>query len=45
MKVDEDSARQIKRESIRLGEKLNPTPNDVVPIPAEDANDGNEFFN
>ncbi|KAJ5084656.1 hypothetical protein NUU61_009235 [Penicillium alfredii] len=35
MGVADDSARQILRESIDLGEKLNPTLDDVVPLPAE----------
>ncbi|KAH1649199.1 hypothetical protein KXX16_008148 [Aspergillus fumigatus] len=38
MGVDVDSARQILRESIEIGEKLNFAPNDVVPIPAESEN-------
>lgn len=33
MGVNDESARQILRDSISLGEKLNPTLNDVVPIP------------
>ncbi|KAJ6122704.1 hypothetical protein N7512_005169 [Penicillium capsulatum] len=33
MNVDDDAARQILRESIKLGEKVNPAPDDVVPIP------------
>ncbi|GIC94133.1 RTC4 family protein [Aspergillus udagawae] len=37
MGVDVDSARQILRESIEIGEKLNFAPNDVVPIPEENA--------
>ncbi|KAL4922742.1 RTC4-like domain-containing protein [Aspergillus aurantiobrunneus] len=35
MGVDDDSARQIMRESIDLGEKLNPAPNDIVPVTKE----------
>ncbi|KAL4780884.1 RTC4-like domain-containing protein [Aspergillus varians] len=35
MNVDDDSARQIMRESIDIGEKLNPTPNDAVPATEE----------
>lgn len=31
MGVDDASARNIMRESINLGEKMNPAPNDVVP--------------
>ncbi|RHZ66391.1 RTC4 family protein [Aspergillus thermomutatus] len=38
MGVDVDSARQILRESIEIGEKLNFAPNDVVPIPVEPEN-------
>ncbi|RHZ63393.1 hypothetical protein CDV55_105880 [Aspergillus turcosus] len=38
MGVDVDSARQILRESIEIGEKLNFAPNDVVPIPVESEN-------
>jgi hypothetical protein len=38
MAVDVDSARQILRESIEIGEKLNFAPNDVVPIPVESEN-------
>jgi hypothetical protein len=36
MGVDDDSARQIMRESIDLGQKLNPALDDEVPVPAED---------
>lgn len=32
MNVDDDGARQIMRESIDIGEKMNPAPNDVVPV-------------
>lgn len=35
MNVDDDAARQILRESIKLGQKVNPAPDDVVPIPEE----------
>ncbi|KAJ5157197.1 uncharacterized protein N7482_008297 [Penicillium canariense] len=35
MGVSDDTARQILRESIALGEKLNPALDDVVPIPDE----------
>lgn len=37
MGVDDDAARQILRESIGLGEKVNPAPDDVVPIPDAEA--------
>lgn len=37
MGVDNDAARQILRESIKLGEKINPAPDDVVPIAEADA--------
>lgn len=33
MNVDDEGARQIMRESIDIGEKMNPAPNDVVPVP------------
>lgn len=33
MKVDEESARQILRDSIDIGHRLNPAMDDVVPIP------------
>lgn len=36
MGVNDDSARQILRESIDIGEKVNFALNDVVPIPVED---------
>lgn len=32
MGVDDQEARQILRESIEIGEKLNPAPNDVIPV-------------
>lgn len=35
MNVDDETARQIMRESIDIGEKMNPAPNDVVPMPEE----------
>jgi hypothetical protein len=35
MGVDDDAARQILRESISLGEKLNPALDDEVPIPED----------
>ncbi|KAE8151883.1 RTC4-like domain-containing protein [Aspergillus avenaceus] len=35
MAVSDDVARQILRESIDIGEKLNPAQNDVVPIPED----------
>lgn len=35
MDVDDDSARQIMRESVDIGEKLNPAPNDTVPVTEE----------
>lgn len=38
MNVDDESARQILRESIGIGEKLNAQQNDTVPIP-KDAED------
>lgn len=37
MDVDDDSARQIMRESIDIGEKLNAAPNDTVPVTEETA--------
>lgn len=36
MGVDADSARQILRDSIDLGQKLNPALDDEVPIPPEE---------
>jgi len=36
MNVSDEEARQILRESIDIGEKLNAAPNDVVPIPPEE---------
>lgn len=36
MGVDDESARQILRESIDIGEKVNPAIDDEVPIPIED---------
>lgn len=35
MGVSDDAARQILRESIHIGHKLNPAVNDVVPIPED----------
>lgn len=35
MGVDDDSARQILRDSIAIGQKLNPALDDVVPIEEE----------
>lgn len=35
MGVDDDSARQILRDSIEIGQRLNPALDDVVPIPEE----------
>lgn len=35
MKVDDESARQILRDSVDVGQKLNPALDDVVPIPEE----------
>lgn len=35
LSVDDESARQILRDSIGVGEKLNAQQNDVVPIPKE----------
>ncbi|KAL4939859.1 RTC4-like domain-containing protein [Aspergillus oleicola] len=35
MAVDDDAARQIMRESIELGQKVNPAENDVVPVHEE----------
>lgn len=37
MGVGDDTARQIMRDSINIGEALNADPNDVVPVPAEEA--------
>ncbi len=37
MNVDDESARQIMRESVDIGEKLNPAPNDTVPVTEETA--------
>ncbi|CAG8262812.1 unnamed protein product [Penicillium salamii] len=34
MGVDDEEARQIMRESMDIGQKLNPEANDVVPVPA-----------
>jgi len=36
MGVDDESARQILRDSIDIGEKVNPAMDDEVPIPIED---------
>jgi hypothetical protein len=36
MRVDDDAARKILRDSIDLGQKLNPALDDEVPVPAED---------
>ena len=33
MRVSDDAARQILRESIGLGEKMNPATDDDIPIP------------
>lgn len=33
MNVSDEEARQILRESMDIGEKLNSAPNDVVPVP------------
>lgn len=35
MGVNEETARQILRETIDLGEKVNPALNDKVPVPEE----------
>ncbi|KAL4871622.1 RTC4-like domain-containing protein [Aspergillus spectabilis] len=46
MDVDDHSARQIMRESVLLGEKLNPAPNDSVPITKEmNLNNADGFLN
>jgi hypothetical protein len=42
MGVDDASARNIMRESINLGEKMNPAPNDIVPAME---NEGTGLFN
>jgi hypothetical protein len=34
MNVDDENARQIMRDSMEIGERLNPELNDVVPVPA-----------
>lgn len=39
MDVCDETARQIMRESIDIGEKVNPAPNDVVPMPEEGVGD------
>ncbi|KAL4929463.1 RTC4 family protein, partial [Aspergillus undulatus] len=45
MDVDDDNARQIMRESIQLGQKVNPAENDVVPVVEEkDQDSESEFF-
>lgn len=36
MGVDDDAARQILRESIHIGQKINPALNDEVPVPVVD---------
>ncbi|KAL2004248.1 hypothetical protein VTN02DRAFT_4763 [Thermoascus thermophilus] len=38
MNVSDNEARQILRESIDIGEKVNCAPNDVVPVPPEEEN-------
>lgn len=38
MNVSDNEARQILRESIDIGEKVNYAPNDVVPVPPEEEN-------
>ncbi|KAL5046266.1 hypothetical protein BDW71DRAFT_182483 [Aspergillus fruticulosus] len=43
MGVDDASARKIMRDSIDVGEKMNPAPNDVVPV--EEENEGNGLLN
>ncbi|KAL4975100.1 RTC4-like domain-containing protein [Aspergillus desertorum] len=40
MGVDDVSARKIMRDSIDIGEKMNPAPNDVVPVEDETQGDG-----
>lgn len=35
MDVDDEGARQIMRESMDIGQKMNPEANDVVPVPAD----------
>lgn len=35
MDVSDDAARQILRESMQLGQKLNPAADDVVPVPVD----------
>ncbi|KAL5339333.1 RTC4-like domain-containing protein [Aspergillus crustosus] len=42
MNVDDDTARQIMRESSFVGEILNPAPNDRVPINAKETNSDSE---
>lgn len=39
MDISDDAARQILRESIQLGQKLNPAADDVVPIPVDSENE------
>lgn len=36
MKVNEEDARQIVRESMAIGEQLNPAEDDVIPIPEDE---------
>ncbi|KAL6229907.1 hypothetical protein BDW75DRAFT_84081 [Aspergillus navahoensis] len=43
MGVDDASARKIMRDSIDIGEKMNPAPNDFVPV--EEGNGGNGLLN
>lgn len=38
MGVNDETARQILRETIDIGEKLNHVPNDVVPLPEDTEN-------
>ncbi|KAL4961314.1 RTC4 family protein [Aspergillus stella-maris] len=47
MNVDDDAARQIMRESIELGQKVNPAENDVVPVQEEKdgQGEGEEILN
>ncbi|KAL4952439.1 RTC4-like domain-containing protein [Aspergillus filifer] len=46
MGVDDDAARQIMRESIELGQKVNPAENDVVPVQEEgEQGEGEEVLN
>ncbi|KAL4997343.1 RTC4-like domain-containing protein [Aspergillus recurvatus] len=43
MGVDDASARKIMRDSIDIGEKINPAPNDIVPV--EEESEGNGLLN